>query len=155
MQGFTLSALVSPGQNRADNYSLIGSGESSCAGGNVPGSGALPPSCNDGSFGTAYSANVAYGRGPLYVTAAYELHQNVNRTSDLPNLDPRDVGDESAAKFGIQYIFPTKMTVSAIYEDMHHSVPSDLEFQNERSRKGYWLALTQASWPLSIPPPAL
>ena len=36
----------------------------------------------------------------LYLTAAYELHKNVNRTSDLANLDPRDVGDESAFKVG-------------------------------------------------------
>ena len=35
------------------------------------------------------------------------MHKNVNRTSDLPNLDPRDIGDESAFKVGAQYTFPT------------------------------------------------
>ena len=143
LNGFSFSALVSPGQNRADDNSLIPSGESSCAGGNIPGSGALPPSCNDGSFGTAYSASASFQNGPLYLTAAYELHKDVNRTSDLPNLDPRDVGDERAAKIGVQFAFPTQTTLSAIYEDMKRTIPADLEFQNERTRKGYWLALTQ------------
>lgn len=141
--GLSFSALVAPGQNRVDDGSLIASGESSCAGGNAPGSGALPPTCNDGSFGTAYSAQIAWQSGPLYATAAYELHRDVNRTSDLPNLDPRDVGRERAMKVGVQYVFPTRTTVSAIYEDMKRSIPSDLEFQNERTRKGYWLAVTQ------------
>jgi predicted porin len=144
MGGFTVNVLASPGQNRSDDNSLIASGESSCAGGNAPGSGALPPSCNDGSFGSAYSASVSFTQGPLYVTAAYELHQDVNRTSDLANLDPRDVGDETAAKVGVQYVFPTQTTVSAIYERMKRKISADLEFQNERSRSGYWLALTQA-----------
>jgi predicted porin len=143
MSGFTFNALYAPGQNRSDDNSLIASGESSCAGGNIPGSGALPPACNDGSYGTAYSGNVAYQHGPLYLTAAYEMHKDVNRTSDLPNLDPRDVGDEHAAKFGIQYTFPTHTTVGAIYEDMKRDIPDDLQYQNERTRKGYWLTLTQ------------
>lgn len=145
MNGFTLNALVSPGQNRSTDNSLIPSGESSCAGGNAPGSGALPPSCNDGSFGSAYSASASYTNGPLYVTAAYELHKDVNRTSDVadPTLAPFDIGDERAAKIGVQYAFPTHTTVSAIFEDMKRKVPDVLEFQNERSRKGYWLALVQ------------
>jgi predicted porin len=100
VSGVTVNALVSPGQNRANDNSLISIGESSCAGGNVPGSGALPPTCNDGAYGTAYSANVAYQGGGLYMTAAWELHKGVNRTSDLDNLDPNDTGDERAAKVG-------------------------------------------------------
>jgi len=144
LSGFTVNALVSPGQNRVDDNSLIPIGESSCAGGNAPGSGALPPSCNDGSWGTVYSASFNYGTGPLYVTAAYELHKDVNRTSDLANLDPRDVGDERAMKIGIQYAFPTRTTVSAIWERLKRTIASDLEFQNERTRNNaYWLALTQ------------
>ena len=89
LNGFTVNVLASPGQNRSEDNSLIASGESSCAGGNAPGSGALPPSCNDGSFGSAYSASVSFTKGPLYVTTAYELYRDVNRTSDLANLDPR------------------------------------------------------------------
>src|ERR1700726_1663214 len=49
MHGVTLNVLVSPGQNRAFDNTNIPSGETGCAGGNLPGSGALPPACNDGS----------------------------------------------------------------------------------------------------------
>lgn len=143
VKGFTLNALVSPGQNPANDNSDIPVGEPDCAGNNIPGSGALPPSCNDGSFGALYSANLAYQTGPFYATVAYELHVNTNRSSDF-GLDPRDIGDERAAKVGIQYVFPTKTTVSAIYEQMRRSIDPALEFQNERTRNGWWLAVTQA-----------
>src|SRR5438034_4130764 len=120
------------------------SSEPDCNGGNIPGSGALPPLCNDGSFGNLYSVSLGYLARPLYLTAAYEMHTNVNRTSDLPNLDPRDVGDESAYKVGGQYVFPTKTTLSALWERTKRKIPSDLEFQNERTRNNAtWLALTQ------------
>jgi len=52
--------------------------------------------------------------------------------SDLPNLDPRDVGDEYAYKVGGQYVFPTKTTVNALWERTKRKIPSDLDFQNER-----------------------
>ena len=72
------------------------------------------------------------------------MHKNVNRTSDLPNLDPRDVGDEYAYKFGGQYVFPTKTTVNALWERTKRKIASDLESQNERTRNNAtWLALTQ------------
>lgn len=142
--GVSFKAMYSPGQNRDDTSSIVPSGEPDCSGGNIPGSGALPPTCNDGSFGDLSSLSVAYASGPLYLTAAYELHKNVNRTSDLANLDPRDVGDESAFKVGGQYTFVTKTTVSALWERTHRDLPDDLEFQNERSRPdATWLALTQ------------
>ncbi|MDB5988599.1 MAG: Porin precursor [Herbaspirillum sp.] len=143
MSGFTVNALVSPGQNRADDNSNIASGESDCTGGNIPGSGGTPVACNDGSFGTAYSASLNYRKGPLLVTAAYELHKNVNRTSDLAAFDPNDVANETAAKIGIQYAFATGTTVSAIYENLKRKVPDSLMFQNERQRSGTWLAVTQ------------
>src|ERR1700682_5817108 len=82
MGGFMFAALFSPGQNRSHDNSIQAIGESSCAGGNVPGSGALPYGCNDGSFGDAYSVSGAFESGPLYLTAAYEMHKDVNRTSD-------------------------------------------------------------------------
>ncbi|HWZ48624.1 MAG TPA: porin [Herbaspirillum sp.] len=145
MSGFTVNALISPGQNRADDSSNVAAGESDCSGGNAPGSGATPVACNDGSYGTAYSGSLNYRKGPLLVTAAYELHKNVNRTSDLaPIYDPNDVADETAAKIGIQYAFATGTTVSAIYENMKRKVPSYLMYQNERQRSGTWLAVTQA-----------
>ena len=141
--GFYVNALVSPGQNRASDSSNLASGEVDCAGGNVPGSGGLPVSCNDGAYGSAYSISASYRLEGLYATAAYELHRAVNRTSDLGTFDPTDVADEHAAKIGVQYSLPTGTTLNAIFEDMKRSVPAALAAQNERSRTGYWLAVTQ------------
>lgn len=142
--GFSLKAMYSPGQNRDDTSSIVPSAEPDCAGGNIPGSGATPPTCNDGSFGDLWSISGAYARGPLYATVAYERHKNVNRTSDLENQDPRDTADESAVKAGVQYKFPTRTTVNVLWERTMRSLPEDLESQNERERpNAWWLALTQ------------
>jgi predicted porin len=54
-----------------------------------------------------------------------------------------DIGDEKAWKVGLQYAFPFGLTVSGIYEKMTRDVPAVLQFQNERERNGYWLALSQ------------
>jgi predicted porin len=143
LAGFNFAALVSPGQNRANDNSNIASGEVDCSGGNIPGSGGLPVACNDGSFGAAYSASVGYHVAGLYVTGAYELHKGVNRTSDLGTFDPNDVANEHAAKVGASYRFPTATSVSAIYERLVRSVPASLQAQNERTRSGYWLAISQ------------
>jgi predicted porin len=161
ISGFTFNALWSPGQNRASNSDNIASGSSDCTGGNIPGSGGLTggsgaaasTSCNDGSFSDAVSANLAYERGPLYVTAAYERHMKVNRGSDVfpefvtPGLgairSSQDTADEDAWKVAAQYLFPTRTTVGAIFEDMHRYVPSVLSFQNERQRMGTWLTISQ------------
>jgi len=145
--GFTFNALYSPGQNRSSSSDNIASGESDCTGGNIPGSGGLlPPRCNDGAFSDAVSADIVYSQGPLYAIAAYERHMKVNRSSDLfPDpLAALDTADEDAMKFGVQYQFPTRTTVSGIVERMHRYVPSVLEFQNERQRWGTWLAISQA-----------
>lgn len=142
--GLSFAALVSPGQNRASDSSNIASGEGDCTGGNIPGSGGTPAACNDGAFGTAYSASAAYRMNGLYLTAAYELHRKVNRTSDLPDFDPNDVADESAWKVGGQYrVKASGTTISAIYERLRRKVPDYLQYQNERSRNGTWLALSQ------------
>jgi len=104
----------------------------------------IGPQCNDGSFGDLWSISGAYAMGPLYATVAYEMHRNVNRTSDLENLDPRDIADESAVKVGVQYKFPTRTTVDVLWERTMRSLPADLESQNERERpNATWLALTQ------------
>ena len=146
--GVSLKAMYAPGQNRDDSSEIVPSAEPDCAGGNIPGSGALPPLCNDGSFGDLFSTSLHFSKGPLYLTTAYELHKNVNRTSDLANLDPRDVGDESAFKVGGQYTFPSKTTVSVLWERTWRKIPADLEFQNERTRpSAYWLAITQVLGP--------
>jgi len=142
--GFTLSLLTSPGQNRGIDDDLIAQGEAGCAGGNAPGSGALPPSCNDGSYGSAYSGSATYENHHFYLTTAYELHKMVNRTSDLPDLDPRDVADEDAFKVGTQWTFFPGTSIEGIYETMHRYVPAFLTDQNERTRTGFWFAGTQA-----------
>jgi predicted porin len=152
IDGLMLQALYSPGQNRASESDNIAAGESDCTGGNVPGSGgSLPFACNDGAFSDATSVSLTYTNGPIYLVAAYERHQKVNRSSDLtgeyanpPKLYfDSDTADEDAAKIGVQYAFPTQTTISGIFEDMHRYVPQYLEFQNERERVGTWLALTQ------------
>ncbi|MGF6603509.1 putative porin [Paraburkholderia sp. GAS448] len=155
--GWSFNALVSPGQNRGFENSVQAAGESNCTGGNVPGSGGNPIACNDGSYGSAYSANLAYTNGPLYFTTAYELHRDVNRSSDVTNspaalaspdgTDPNDIGNEWAFKVGAQYKLPTLTTVSAIFEVMRRNIPAYLQSQNERSRNGFWLAVTQEFTP--------
>ena len=141
--GFSVNALVSPGQNRGYDNSNLAAGEGDCSGGNIPGSGGTPAACNDGAYGAAYSVSAGYRSGGLYVTGAYEMHKGVNRTSDLPAYDPNDVANEWAAKFGAQYRFATGTTVSAIYEKLKRDVPAYLAYQNERSRNGYWLSVSQ------------
>jgi predicted porin len=140
----TLSLLVSPGQNRSSDNGIVASGEVGCAGGNAPGSGAGAPLCNDGSFSSAYSVAGSWTNPNkrFYWTAAYEIHKSVNRTGDLAG-DPRDIGDEQAWKTGFQWQVAPATTVDAIYEELQRNIPVALQFQNERQRSGYWLALTQ------------
>ncbi|HVI15155.1 MAG TPA: porin [Pseudolabrys sp.] len=177
--GFQFNALYSPGQNRDNSTTNLPSGESDCAGGNDPTSGANPLiSCSDGAWNNVVSANLSYTNGPLYMTGAAEWHQAVNRQSDLAgaygvplifapqdcsafftapgavdgNLAQQqclqDVANEWAAKGGILYTFPTKTTVGGIVEYMHRDVPADLAFQNERTRWGTWLVVSQELNPL-------
>jgi predicted porin len=80
--GFSFDLLYSPGQNRTFDNTVQSSGSPDCNGGNNPGSGNLLLNCDDGGFDNAFSAAVKFETGPLYVTAAYEIHKNVNRNSD-------------------------------------------------------------------------
>jgi predicted porin len=79
---FSFDVLFSPGQNRTPYNDAQSSGSPDCAGGNVPGSGNLPLACADGAFNNAWSADLKFENGPIYVTVAYEIHQEVNRGSD-------------------------------------------------------------------------
>ncbi len=153
LHNFEFSLLFEPGQNRSDISDNIAAGEADCTGGDNPGDGGdVPLSCDDGGFSNAYSASLTYTTKNLYMVAAYERHQKVNRESDITGeyatppdgYVDADVADEDAGKVGVQYTFPTKTTVSAIYETLHRYVPYFLEFQNERQRQGSWLAVTQA-----------
>jgi predicted porin len=137
----SFSALVSPGQNRSTDNSFNASGEPDCTG------GGSPPVCNDGAFGNAFSVAGVYEAGSLYAIVAYELHKDVNRTGDEGAPPPAapvgavGIADESAAKVGVQYTFPTHTTVNAIYEKLTRKAP-DPNF-NEREHSAYWVALTQ------------
>jgi predicted porin len=169
INGFQFNALFSPGQNRAHDSSNLPAGESDCAGGNDPTSGGvIPGACSDGSFSNAFSANLSYTNGPLYITGAYEFHGKVNRQGDIlgifgisngalvqPPLTATalgpvgtalfnaDVGNEDAWKVGALYKFPTQTTIGGIFESMHRHLPSSLAFQNERTRNGTWVFASQ------------
>lgn len=154
-RGLVIDALVSPGQNRANNNDNIAAGESDCTGGNIPGSGGITPvTCRDGSFGLATSASLSYSHGALYVTAAYERHSKVNRSSHITAiyasgnaysqlLVAKDVAAEDAGKVGLLYAFPTKTTVGGIFETLHRYVSADPQFQNERQRLDTWFVASQ------------
>ena len=79
---FSFDVLFSPGQNRTPYNEGQSSGSPDCAGGNTPGSGNLPLACADGAFDNAWSFDIKLEHGPIYWTAAYEIHQGVNRSSD-------------------------------------------------------------------------
>jgi predicted porin len=147
--GLNFNLLFSPGQNRADDNSILARGEPNCTGGNQP-------PCGDGAFGDAWSTSLTYTQGPLYAIIAYEHHSKVNRTGDeggsvIPGIPPPGavgVADESAFKVGAQYQFKqTGTTINAIYERLHRNAPDD-NF-NERTRHtATWLALTQKITPV-------
>src|ERR1700729_2439500 len=59
-----------------------------------------------------------------------------------------DVGDEDAFKVAALYTFSTKTTVGGIFEMMHRYVSPLIQFQNERTRNGTWLFLTQELTPV-------
>jgi predicted porin len=149
MGGLSFGALISPGQNRSTNNGLYAQGEPDCSGGNstagLNGNAGQPTSCADGSFGTAYSAAVVYNAGPLYATAAFERHRNVNRIGDEVIAGTIGVRDESAYKVGVQYTFPTHTTVNFIVERLKRdAITPDLD---ERTHTATWLALTQSITP--------
>jgi predicted porin len=79
---FSFDLLVAPGANRTYDNVVQSAGSPDCAGGNSPGSGNLPENCDDGGFGTAYSADLKFEVGGFYATVAWELHKGVNRDSD-------------------------------------------------------------------------
>jgi predicted porin len=80
--GFSFDAAYSLGQNPDPNNNLTSEGSPDCSGGNNPGSGNLFLNCDDGGFNYAYSADLKFEMGGLYLVAAYELHNGVNRSSD-------------------------------------------------------------------------
>jgi predicted porin len=175
INGWQFNFLFMPGQNRAWDSSNIAAGEVECTGGDTPQSGGnLPDACNDGAFSDAISTNLSYTSGGFYSTAAFEWHHAVNRQSDITgiygvgtpgssgcsslasaasatacqNFFDQDVADEWAAKIGALYKFETGTTAGAIVEYMQRDVPSDLQFQDERTRWGTWVFVSQILTPV-------
>src|SRR5580704_16269643 len=143
LSGFQFSALISPGQNYAQDNS-------------------------DYSYGDAYSASLTYKNGPFNALAAYELHEGVNRHGD-DGLEPgliapvfladgsqvfTGVHNEWAAKIGGGYHFNDglgDLQLNAFYEWLRRDVtPMEQPF-NERSRDGVFASATQriGKWALS------
>jgi predicted porin len=54
-----------------------------------------------------------------------------------------DIADEWAIKGGAQYVFDFGLSISGLYEYMRRALPPALQFQNERTRMGTWLALSE------------
>ena len=80
--GFSFEAAFAPGQNPDHNTLLTPLGSPDCSGSNNPGSGNLFLNCDDGGFQDAFSVDMKFETGGLYLTAAYEMHKKVNRASD-------------------------------------------------------------------------
>jgi hypothetical protein len=80
--GFSLDASYSFGQNVDPYNNTTPLGSPDCSGANNPGSGNLFLNCDDGGFNYSYGADLKFETGGLYLVAAYELHSQVNRSSD-------------------------------------------------------------------------
>ncbi len=139
----SVKVLFSPGQNRSQDNTGAAYAEPNCTGGN------MPSPCNDGSYGSAYSVSAQYDAKPLYVTAAWELHHSVNRTTDEAanqGASPDGsigVANEWAVEVAAQYTLPTDTTVGAIVEKLNRNNPYINQWYNERDRWGWWVEATQ------------
>jgi predicted porin len=80
--GITFDLAYAFGQQLDPNSDLTPEGSPDCAGSNNPGSGNLFLNCDDGGYNRAYSADLKFEMGGLYLVAAYEIHKQVNRSSD-------------------------------------------------------------------------
>jgi len=80
--GFSFDASYSFGQNPDPYNNITPLGSPDCSGANNPGSGNLFLNCDDGGFNYSYGGDLKFEYGGLYLVAAYELHNNVNRSSD-------------------------------------------------------------------------
>ena len=80
--GISFDVAYAFGQQLDPNSDLTPEGSPDCAGSNNPGSGNLFLNCDDGGYNRAYSADLKFEMGGLYLVAAYEIHKQVNRSSD-------------------------------------------------------------------------
>ncbi len=82
MGPFSFDLSYSFGQNPDPYNNITPLGSPDCSGSNNPGSGNLFLNCDDGGFNYSYGGDLKFEMGGLYLTAAYELHSQVNRSSD-------------------------------------------------------------------------
>ncbi len=143
--GFSLEAMYAPGQNRDDTSSIVPSAEPDCSGGNIPGSGALPPTCNDGSFGDLYSARACVFQGPLLRDGGLRDAQERESNERSARPRPRTTSATRAPSRSERNTRSRRRPRSAPSGSARSaSLPSDLEYQNERTRdNATWLAITQ------------
>jgi len=80
--GFSFDVAYQFGQQIDPNSDLQPLGSPDCNGSNNPGSGNLMLNCDDGGYNRAYSADIKFETHGLYLVAAYEIHKQVNRSSD-------------------------------------------------------------------------
>ena len=80
--GISFDVAYQFGQQLDPNSDLPPLGSVDCNGSNVPGSGNLFLNCDDGGYNRAYSADLKFEMGGLYLVGAYEIHKQVNRSSD-------------------------------------------------------------------------
>jgi predicted porin len=80
--GVSFDAAYQFGQQLDPNSDLMPLGSPDCNGSNNPGSGNLFLNCDDGGYDRAYSADIKFDMGGLYLVGAYEIHKRVNRSSD-------------------------------------------------------------------------
>lgn len=80
--GFSFDIAYDFGQQVTYNNVTVPLGSPDCSGSNAPGSGNLFDNCDDGGFDDAWSGDIKFEHGPVYLVAAYELHKKVNRNSD-------------------------------------------------------------------------
>jgi predicted porin len=118
------------GSNNPIYGSLIGPGTSGPNGVNLAGQAATAGLLDWGTYDTLVA------EFPQYATVGGGTPGYLN-----------DIGDEKAWKVGVQYKFGSGLTIDAMYEWLRRDIPANLEFQNERSRNGSWLAATQTIGP--------
>lgn len=177
LSGFQVKAMVSPGQNQGISDSAFPFGEYSCSGGPAIGNGSGFPGnnqgqafdtggvggeyCNDGSFGTLYSASLTYhGNGITGIVAA-EGHLNVNRTGDIFNPDGTNIvlpsgttvtgsgiDNEWAVKVGGGYGFNDGIGKLQLYLIGEHMEADGIVSQfNERNQNDIFFSAKQSVGP--------
>jgi predicted porin len=97
-----------------------------------------------GAYGAALSQPAGYQDCTAALTAAQTAGTFTGVSLPLAIQQcNEDVANEDAAKIAAMYKFSTGTTIGGIVEYMHRYVPADIDFQNERTRWGTWLVVSQ------------